>query len=231
MADRDGEKQAAARAAVRHVRDGMRVGLGSGSTAAWVIRLLGERIRDEHLRIEGVATSSASRELALASGVPLLADEAGFELDLAIDGADEATRAGELIKGAGGALLRERIVAAAAREVVIAVDSRKLVERLGAAPVPVEVHAFGWRNAARRLQELGCAPVLRQIAAAPFRTDEGNLILDCRFTNMPRVDALARTIRDIAGVVDHGFFLGSIDRLVIARGAAIEEIEVARARD
>lgn len=227
MVDRQAEMRAAAKAAVGYVLSGMRVGLGSGATAGHAIRLLGERVRIEGLKITGVPTSTASRDLAIAEGIPLSDDTAGFELDLAIDGADQLTRGGEMIKGGGGALLRERIVAAAAKQFFVIADSTKLVEQLGTFPLPVEVVPFGWKNVFRRLQNLGCEPTLRlQKNGEPIQTDEGNLILDCRFANdvMPPLAQLDRDLRAIAGVAEHGLFLGMARRLFIARGEKVEEI-------
>ena len=226
MADRDLEKQLAARHAVRLVQSGMRVGLGSGSTAAYAIQHLGERIRSEGLKVVGVPTSVSSRKLAEAAGVPLAADIEGFEVDLAIDGADELTKAGDLIKGGGGALFHERIVASAAKRFVVIADSSKLVGELGRFPLPVEVCRFGWRNAQARLQSLRCNAVRREKDGDVFLTEEGNFIVDCSFPSMGSLHQLGRAIREIPGVVDHGLFLGTAHLLVIGRGNLVEEIPV-----
>jgi ribose 5-phosphate isomerase A len=226
MADREAEKELAARHAVQYVKDGMRVGLGSGTTSAYAIRLLGDRVRSEGLRITGIATSAASGSLAESAGITIATDLEGFELDLAIDGADQATRAGDLIKGGGGALLHERIVNAAASKFVVILDSSKLVDDLGTFPLPVEVCRFGWRNALNRLKSLGCMPVLRERSGQAFLTEEGNFIIDCKFeiksTQFP-LD-LERRIRSIPGVADLGLFLGMADLIIIASGDDVEEI-------
>jgi ribose 5-phosphate isomerase A len=220
------EKQLAARHAVRLVQDGMRVGLGSGSTAALAIEYLGERVRSEGLKIEGVPTSPASRALAVKFGVPLAEDNEGFELDLAIDGADELTRAGDLIKGGGGALFHERIVAAAAKQFVVIADSSKVVEELGTFPLPVEVSQFGWRNAMKRLDALGCKTIRREKCCQPFSTAEGNFIIDCAFASIKSTGELDRAIHAIPGVVDHGLFLGMAHLILIGRGDTVEEIRI-----
>lgn len=223
----DAEKLVAARHAVALVRDGMHVGLGSGSTSAWAVRVLGERIAREGLKIVGVPTSSATRDIALEVGVPLADDLSDFELDLAIDGADQTTRTGDIIKGGGGALLQERIVAAAAKQFIIIADSSKLVERIGSFPVPVEVFQLGWKNVARRLRKLGVEPKLRlQKSGQALVTDEGNYILDCPFSEAALLSAteLAQTINNFPGVADHGIFVNMAHLLVIARGEQLEEI-------
>ena len=231
MVNRETEKQIVARRAVAYVEDGMRVGLGSGTTAAYAIRFLGQRVRSEGLKIIGVPTSTGSRELAASCCIPLADDLAGFALDLAIDGADQATRAGELIKGAGGALLHERVVAGAARRFIVIGDSSKLAAHLGYVPLPVEVCPFGWRNALARLEFHGCKASVRHNAGSPFVTEEGNYLLDCQFPPEAflRPAWLDQTIRTIPGVADHGLFLGMTDLLLIARGDEVEEIPTSRA--
>jgi ribose 5-phosphate isomerase A len=232
MSAQDIEKQVAAARAVSYIQDGMQVGLGSGSTSAAAVRLLAERIKTEGLKIVGVPTSSATRALAIELGVPLAKDLSEFQLDLAIDGADEATRNGWLIKGGGGALLQEKIVAAAAKRFLVMIDSSKLVERLGKFALPVEVFQLGYRNIVARLEALGAEVKLRTAKDdSPFVSDEGNYLLDCRFPADLYEDpyTLADQIRNLPGVADHGFFLGMTDTLVIGRGDRAEEIAVSRA--
>jgi ribose 5-phosphate isomerase A len=232
MSAQDIEKQVAAARAVSYIQDGMQVGLGSGSTSAAAVRLLAERIKNEGLKIVGVPTSSATRALAIELGVPLAKDLSVFQLDIAIDGADEATRNGWLIKGGGGALLQEKIVAAAAKRFVVMIDSTKLVERLGKFALPVEVFQLGYRNIVRKLEALGAEVKLRTAKDdSPFVSDEGNYLLDCRFPAERYLDPqpLADEIRSLPGVADHGFFLGMTDTLVIGRGDRAEEIAVSRA--
>lgn len=229
--DQEIEKQTAARRAVEFVKDGMRVGLGSGTTTAYAIRFLGERILKEGLKVIGVPTSTPSRDLALLCGIPLADDNEEFALDITIDGADQATRSGELIKGGGGALLHERIVAGASRRFIVIVDSSKLVDCLGSVPLPVEVFKFGWRNILKRLRLYGCDAAIRLKSDGQFFvTDEGNYIVDCRFTTeaFPIPSFLSQGIRGIPGVADHGLFIGMADLILIARGDNVEEIVVNR---
>src|SRR5262245_59024351 len=184
MTDPDIYKQQAAERALEHVQSGMALGLGTGSTAKHVLRGLAARLHDGRVHnIVGVPTSEGTAALARELGIPLVTLAERPQLDLAIDGADEIDPAPDLIKGLGGALLREKIVAASAARFIVVGDESKLVPRLGArAPVPVEVIAFGLPLCERRLAALGCVPTLRHASdGAPFRTDEGNLILDCRF--------------------------------------------------
>ena len=217
-------KYAAAHRACDYVEDGMRVGLGTGSTAAWMVRRLGERVRDEGLRLRGVPTSEHTADLARRCGVPLSTlDDVGW-LDLTIDGADEADANLDLIKGAGGALLREKIVAAASDMVVIVADASKRVETLGASPLPVEVVPFGWRTT-RALIEEGLAGqdvdgrevTLRERGGAPQRTDGGNLVLDLALGRIGHPRQLAGMLNQIPGVVENGLFLDMADVLVTGR--------------
>jgi ribose 5-phosphate isomerase A len=206
--DQAGQKALAARRAAEEVRDGMVVGLGTGSTAALFLQALAERMR-QGLRVVGVATSEATATQARRLGIPLVTLEDRPTVDLDADGADEVAPGGELLKGLGGALLREKIVAAAARRLLIMVDEGKLVRRLGEkAPVPVEVVRFGWRRTAEALRSLGAEPALRGGEADPFVTDGGNYILDCRFPAGTDLAALAPRIKALVGVVEHGLFLG-----------------------
>jgi ribose 5-phosphate isomerase A len=210
------EKQAAARRAVEFVADGMVLGLGSGTTMLHVLDALGERVR-AGLRVVGVPTSETTAARARALGIPLttLAERPG--LDLALDGADEIDPQLDLVKGRGGSLLREKVVAAAARRLVIVADMSKLVPRLGAqAPVPVEVVPFAAAWCARRLGGLGARAALRGGEQAPFVTDNGHWILDCAFGPIADAGSLAAAIRALPGVVEHGFFLGMADTAVVA---------------
>jgi ribose 5-phosphate isomerase A len=211
MADEVGKRAAAARGAAE-VAGGQLIGLGSGSTVDLLVAALGERARREGLRIEAVAASASTERAARAAGIPLRDLSEVGELDLALDGADEVDPAGRLLKGGGGALLREKLVALAARRLVVLVDRRKLVRRLGERmPLPVEVVPFGWRRTAERLRGLGLTPVLRGGEGSPYRTDNGNLILDCTgdFAD------LGREIKALTGVVEHGIFAGFRPRVIV----------------
>lgn len=209
-------KKQVAEAAARLVGDGMLVGLGSGSTAELFVQALGARVADG-LRIRAVATSSRSEAAARAVGIELV--ELDGPIDLAVDGADAVERETlAAIKGLGGALTREKIVAAAARSFVLIVDTTKIVDDLADAydrvPVPVEVLSFGWKLTAQRLWELG-SPVVRQQDGAPIVTDNGNLILDLYRPSEPDPARLAGAIDTITGVVEHGLFLGMAGSAIV----------------
>lgn len=213
-------KRAAGEAAAALVEDGMRLGLGTGSTVRWVLEALGRRIREEGLRVTGIPTSEQTAERARALGIPLTDFAATEALDLCIDGADEVERGRlRLIKGLGGALLREKIVAEASSRFIAVVDGSKVVGTLGEkAPLPVEVTAFGWEATARRLSALGGAPVLRLRDGAPVRTDGGNLVLDCGgFAPIRDPEALQARIKTIAGVVETGLFLGGAEQAIVGQ--------------
>lgn len=213
-------KRAAGEAAAALVQDGMRLGLGTGSTVRWVLEALGRRIKEEGLRVTGIPTSEQTAERARALGIPLTDFAATEALDLCIDGADEVERGMlRLIKGLGGALLREKIVAEASARFIAVVDGSKIVGTLGEkAPLPVEVTAFGWQATARRLSALGGAPVLRQRDGAPIRTDGGNLVLDCAgFAPIRDPEGLQARIKTIAGVVETGLFLGGAEQAIVGQ--------------
>ena len=224
------KRQAAARA-LEDVRDGMRLGLGTGSTAKYFVELLGERVRDG-LRVIGVPTSEATRVLAQACGVPLTTLDAIDRLDLTVDGADEIDARLDLIKGGGGALLREKIVASASDRMIVIADESKLVERLGRFPLPIEVVAFGL-SATRRVVEAvmakaGLAGAL-EMRKAPgglvFVTDSGHCILDAHLGSIPDAPALARRLGEIPGVAEHGLFIGLARTSILAGAAALRVIE------
>ncbi len=197
----------------------MVLGLGSGSTAGAFVEELGRRLGDGRLRdVAGVPTSSGTGRLAREWGVPLTTLEAHPVLDLAVDGADEVDPALNLLKGRGGALLREKIVATASRRVVIIVDDSKRVSRLGErGPVPVVVIPFGWRSVASRLEALGGKPSLRTgDDGRPFVTDDGHYILDCSFGVLDDPQRVAEQLRFVVGLVDHGLFLGIAHEVIVA---------------
>ena len=195
----------------------MTVGLGTGSTAEHAIRLLGRQVR-EGLAVRGVPTSEASAALACAEGIPLVDLNEVERVHLAIDGADEVDRQRRCIKGGGGALLREKIVASAADRMVIIVDAGKVVARLGAFPLPVEVVPFAREQVRRQMRALGASVDLRANAQGPFVTDEGNLILDCRFGTISDAPALAARLDAIPGIVEHGLFIDLADDVIVGSG-------------
>lgn len=219
----DEAKQAAARQALKLVQPGMTLGLGTGSTASHFVRGLGALIQDGLAIAGAVATSRATADLATQHGIALIEPDGDTRIDLAVDGADEIDPALTLIKGGGGALLREKIVAAAAGRFVVIADSGKQVARLGRFPLPVEVTPFAWAITARRtaaaLREAGCGRdilSLRQRDGAAFVTDGGNFILDCQASDIPDPALLARLLRDIPGVVEHGLFIGLAHEAIVA---------------
>ena len=206
--DVQGQKRAAAEAAVALVKEGYVVGLGTGSTAKYAILKLGDMAQDG-FGVRGVPTSIATANLAKEHGIPLTSLEECPKIDLTIDGADEVDPHLDMIKGMGGALFREKLVAAASKAVAIAVDASKLVKKLGSrAPVPVEVHPFGWRISKARLEDLGGRPELRTAGAATYRTDNDNYILDTRFKSIKSPADLEQSINNVPGVVENGLFVG-----------------------
>lgn len=219
MTDARPAKRAAAFAAADLVPDGSAIGFGTGSTFAFVLERLAERMR-QGLRVRGVATSQATAELAARLGVPVVPIDAVDRLDLAIDGADEVDPRKNLIKGGGGAHLRERLVAILARELIVIVDESKLVPELGRSfPLPVEVVPFGWQHTAARVAATGCQTSRRERDGAPFVTDNGNFVLDCRYPGIADPAALQRRLDALPGVVDHGLFVGMAGRVVVADAA------------
>jgi ribose 5-phosphate isomerase A len=221
--DVDELKRAAAESAVTQVKDGMVVGLGSGSTAALAVSALGRRVR-EGLRIAGIPTSERTAAQARALDIPLTTLGEHSQIDLTIDGADEAEAGSlNLIKGHGGALLREKIVASASQRLVIVADESKLVDRLGQRQsVPVEVNPFGWQVTARKLGALGANPVLRRGSdGEAFRSDGGHYILDCAFGPLDAAETLANALDHVVGVVEHGLFIGMASELRVAGGGGV----------
>ena len=220
----DQEKEAAARASLRFVRDGDVVGLGTGSTAAFAVRFLGERVQ-AGLKIRGIPTSIHTQELAASLAIPLTTLDEVQDIDVTIDGADEVDPQLSLIKGGGGALLREKIVASATRKFVVIADSSKQVPMLGKFPVPVEVIKFAEALVAKKIAALGAAVKVRMDSSGrKFITDEGNHILDCNFGRIPDPPALARELERMPGVVEHGLFIGMAALALIATGDQVIEL-------
>lgn len=210
----DAMKREAARQALTHVTSGMRLGLGTGSTAAHFVDLLGARVR-EGLDVLCAPTSERTRAQAQRLGIPLTTLDETPELDLTVDGADEFDGKLRLIKGGGGALLREKIVAAASRRMFVIADATKQVETLGAFPLPVEIDCFGARATQLHIERMAHGlgldgPIVRRSTAsgAPYLTDGGHYILDCAFGSIPAPEMLASHLTAIPGVVDHGLFIG-----------------------
>jgi ribose 5-phosphate isomerase A len=219
-------KQRAGFRAAEFVEDGMTVGLGTGSTAYWMVERLGERV-GAGLRVRGVPTSRRTEEQARRLGIPLTTLAEVRELDLALDGADEIGPGLALIKGGGGALLREKLVAAAARRFIVFADASKRVEVLGRFPLPVEVVTFAWEVTARRVAEVTRAePTLRRTEGGEtYVTDNGNYILDCRCGEIADPEKTERELKLLTGVVECGLFVGMADAAVVATDDDVEVIE------
>jgi ribose 5-phosphate isomerase A len=232
----DAQKRAAAAAALEFVAPGMKLGLGTGSTAAHFVDLLGEKVRGG-LSVVGVPTSERTRAQAASLGVPLATLEDEPQLDLTIDGTDEFDSALRLIKGGGGALLREKIVAAASKRLFVITDASKEASTLGAFPLPVEIDRFGARATLLHVEalarDLGLAGAVRPRRAADgrdFVTDGGHVILDCAFGSIPDPEALARGLESIPGVMEHGLFIGLATAVFVAGATGVRVIGDAAAQ-
>jgi ribose 5-phosphate isomerase A len=227
----DKAKFVAAKRAVDFVEDGMRVGLGTGSTAAWMVRCLGELVREEGLRIKGVPTSARTAQLAREVGIEVVSLDEAKWLDLTIDGADEFDGDLNLIKGGGGALLQEKILATASDQMIVIADIGKEVERLGAFPLPIEVIPFGWQTTKTLIEEmlismdvLGRDATLRMVGDRPFVTDEGNHILDLHLNRIGNARQLALVLNQVPGVVENGLFIDICDIVVVGYGDGRVEV-------
>jgi ribose 5-phosphate isomerase A len=221
----EAQKKRAALRALAHVESGMTVGLGSGSTARYAIREMGRRVKEGELtHLSAVASSEASAALARDLGIPLV-ELSASGVDVVIDGADELTESLDAIKGLGGALTREKIIAARAKTFILIGDERKLVGELGErSPVPVEVIRFGWRATLADLGELGCEVIPRQDDRGDFFvSDNGHLVLDCHFGRRLRAHELAAEVRAIPGVIEHGLFLGMATHAYVAAPEGVLE--------
>ncbi|MGV6839221.1 MAG: ribose-5-phosphate isomerase RpiA [Planktomarina sp.] len=221
----DKAKFVAAQRAIEHVQDGMKVGLGTGSTAAWMVRCLAKKAQDENLKLQCVPTSTRTAELAASLGLNVIALDEAKWLDLTIDGTDEFDADLNLIKGGGGALLQEKIVATASDQMIVIADISKKVEKLGAFPLPVEVIPFGWQTSKALLEELlvsldvmGRTSSLRMNGDAPYVTDEGNHILDFQLNRIGDARQLAMALNQIPGVVENGLFIDICDVVILGFG-------------
>jgi ribose 5-phosphate isomerase A len=224
MPDLEAERRLAARHALRFINDGQVIGLGSGRTAAYAIRGIAELVRGG-LKVRGIPTSNQSRDFAASLGIPVITLDDCAEIDVTIDGADEISPDLQLIKGGGGALLHEKVVESATRQLVIIADSNKQVQTLGKFPLPVEVVAFAEPVVRRWIERLGAAATLRQKTdGKPFITDEGHHILDCHFGTIPDPRALARQLSAMPGVMEHGLFIDMANVVVVGKGSEAIEI-------
>lgn len=221
----DQKKKRAAEHAVSLIGKGMKVGLGTGSTAKFAVEALGHRVREEGLRVHGVPTSEGTRRLAEKEGVPLLSFDDVERLDLCFDGADEVDPRLNLTKGGGGALLREKVVAYASERFYCVVDDGKLVDKLHAFALPVEVIPFAVRVVERELVRLGAEPTLRQREGKTFVSDNGLWIVDCRFPPIDDPPALARALSSIPGIAEHGLFCGMVHALIAGTDDGVKIVE------
>ncbi|WP_138465149.1 ribose-5-phosphate isomerase RpiA [Poseidonocella sp. HB161398] len=218
----DAGKFAAAMASVAEIEDGMTVGLGTGSTAAWMVRALAKRAKDEGLRLTCVPTSERTAGLARALGLTVVSLDDVDRIDITIDGADEFDGHMRLIKGGGAAHLREKLVAAASDRMIVITDPSKDVETLGAFPLPIEVIPFGWKGTVQRIQDVlaasevdGRETALRMKDGAPVLTDQGNYVIDAHLKRIADPESLSMALADIPGVVEHGLFIGLCDTVII----------------
>ncbi|MFB3162273.1 ribose-5-phosphate isomerase RpiA [Neobacillus sp. 179-J 1A1 HS] len=207
------EKKEVGEKAIEFINDGMIVGLGTGSTVYYFISKLGELVQ-QGLSIKGVPTSKQTEKLARELGIPLVSFHQIEQIDVAIDGADEVDFDLNLIKGGGGALLREKIIAKAAKTFIVVADSQKNVETLGTFPLPIEVVPFGFEMTMKYIRELGGNPTLRQRRGTPFITDNGNYIIDSSFQEINQPEELEKNLNLLPGVVDNGLFVGIADTVI-----------------
>lgn len=226
MPDLEAEKKVAAEEALNLVEDGMTLGLGTGSTVAYFLDGLSHRI-SMGLKIKGVPTSRRTEETARKLGIPLA--DRWDSIDMDVDGADVIDSAGNMIKGGGGALLREKIVAHSSKKVVIICDSSKYTEKIHEVTVPVEIATFGAETTARKIEAAGCSVTFRN--SGDYRTDNGNMILDCRFKELTDPEAIDAKLHRIPGVVETGIFIGLADKLILAEGKLVRTIDFKKKRD
>lgn len=217
-------KRMAAEASIKYIKDGMTVGLGSGSTVNFMLEKLAERIK-EGLTIKGIPSSLKTERFAKQLGIPLTDFSNTTKIDIAIDGADEVDPNLHLLKGGGGSLVREKIVDQAADRLIIIVDSSKTVSKLGDSPLPVEVLPFGFEVTTEQIAAFGCTPVLRKRDGQPFVSDNGNYIVDCKFASIEDPQALHEKLKHITGVVETGLFPQMAHNVIIAREGRIDILE------
>jgi len=227
--DLDSLKKAAALTAVEFVRDGMTVGLGTGSTAKHMVIALGERVR-AGIKLRGVPTSRETAELARQQGIPLIDQDNAWIIDVAIDGADQVDPGFNLIKGGGGALLKEKIVAASAKQFIVLVDYTKRVPVLGGSfPLPIEVIPFGWGSTSREIEALTKSRVvLREQNGTPFKTEAGNMIVDVHIDRIDQPRELEIALNNIPGVVETGLFVNRTDVLIVGTAQGVQTQHIQR---
>ncbi|WP_077325281.1 ribose-5-phosphate isomerase RpiA [Virgibacillus siamensis] len=224
MAVIDNDKQLAAETATQYIKNGMTVGLGSGSTVDWMLQKLGVFVKDG-LDIKGIPTSVKTESLAKKYGIPLTDFSKTTTVDIAIDGADEIDDQLNLLKGGGGSLVREKIVDAMAKKLIIIADQSKMVHQLGSFPLPVEVVPFGWEVTKKHIAEYGAVPKLRKDENRIFVSDNGNYILDCDFERIEDPKGLHEKLKSLTGVVETGLFIGMTNEAIVGRNGTIEIIK------
>ena len=224
--EREELKKLAGEEAVKYVKDGMIVGLGTGSTIEYTLRKLGEKVK-EGLKIQGIPTSIHTKRIAKEENIPLTTLEENPEIDLTIDGADEVDSYLNLIKGGGGALTREKIIAFNSKKVIIVIDDSKVVKALGIDfPLPVEVIKFGWTSTKKTIEEFGCEVKLREIMDnEPYITDNGNYILDCEFERIEDPEKLDTDLNLIPGVVETGLFIGLVNEVIVGSKSGVKTLD------
>ncbi len=219
------DKKITGEEAVTYIKDGMILGLGSGSTVNWMLEKLAERIKNEGLQVKGIPTSKKTERLAKKLGISLIDFTEVERIDLAIDGADEVDPNLNLLKGGGGSLVREKIVDVLADKLIITVDGSKMVPHLGDFPLPIEVVPYGWNITAKRIAVFGCEPVIRKQDEEVFISDNGNYILDCKFEKILDPKKLHQHLKAIVGVVETGLFVGVTDKVISCRSGSMEVLE------
>ncbi|RPF54302.1 ribose-5-phosphate isomerase RpiA [Aquisalibacillus elongatus] len=224
MGNSSNKKRKVAQKAIEYVKDGMVLGLGSGSTMYWVLEELGQRVQSG-LNIQGIPSSVKTQKLAKEFGIPLTDFSHVQELDLAIDGADEIDPEFRLIKGGGGSLLREKIVDVAANKFIVVADDTKLVNQLGSYPLPIEVVRFGWETTKDRVESLGCKALLREENGEPFVTNNHQYILDCHFNQIEKPHTLHNQLKSMVGVIETGLFLDMVDLVIVGREQEVTVLE------
>lgn len=217
----DYDKRIVAEEAIKYIKDGMTVGLGSGSTINWLLKKLGKLV-EEGLQIRGIPSSLKTERLAIELGIPLTDFSKATHIDIAIDGADEIDNKFNLLKGGGGSLVREKVVDRIADQLIIIVDASKVVSQLGAFPLPVEVLPFGWQIVAENIERIGGVPTLRKRENRVFISDNGNYILDCKFDIIENPKQLHERLKLLVGVVETGLFCEMTDEVIVSRNGLIE---------
>lgn len=215
------KKKAAGEKAAEYIQNGMTIGLGSGSTVYWTIQKLGELV-SQGLEIKAIPSSTETGRLAKQAGIPLTTFSEVNELDLSIDGADEVDQKFNLIKGGGGALVREKFVDSFTKKFIVVVDESKIVSKLGSFPLPVEVVPFGWEVTTKTLADVGCTPVLRKKDGEIFRSDNGNYIVDCHFSRIDHPASLHNQLKQLLGVVETGLFIDMANVLIVGGNDGVE---------